>query len=253
MSMELRSPKGSSRDRHPMKLHHQDEKTPRLSSKRQHLKSMWARFFSSTQAFAFDPARMIQDRLARLIRQIRPCSFFFVSWCLGGETSGLIRGSGVCLLLFCSLKMTAAEAPSYRGLMRIPIDLVTSDGTRLEKAQYQIEVKLEAGGYVLAFSSEGHVKAIVKSVPDSDLALASASVPVVGTHYLRPSTDPIPAGEERRFSKTGKAQYEEETRDWKATLRVYKAPPDAVFFIFQTRGARRQWDHVSFKFSIVPK
>jgi hypothetical protein len=72
---------------------------------------------------------------------------------------------------------------------------------------------------------------------------------VVGTHYLRPSTDPIPTGEERRFSKTGKAQYEEETRDWKATLRVYKNAANAIFFVFQRRESSHHWSHVVFKLS----
>ena len=139
--------------------------------------------------------------------------------------------------------------PSYKGLMRIPIDLVTAEGVRLEKGTYELEVKSETTGCVLSFSSGGHVKAIVSPVSSSNPALISARIPVVGTHYLRPSNEPLPTGEERRFSKTGRAQYEEETRPWKAALRVYKTSGDAVFFVFQSRGPGRQWNRLCFKLS----
>jgi hypothetical protein len=108
----------------------------------------------------------------------------------------------------------------------------------LEKGQYELEVKPEASGNVLSFSFGGQVKAVVKPVADSDPIISSpASIPVVGTHYLRPSTEPLLTGEERRFSKTGRAQYEEETRQWKATMRVYKSPDNSVFFLFQSKGS----------------
>lgn len=169
----------------------------------------------------------------------------------------VIRGSGIrvvgrhlaFLLFTASPYLIAAEPPSYKGLMRIPIDLVTADGVRLQRGQYQLELKLEPGGYVLSFSSEGRVKAVAKPLPASDAASTSATIPLVGTHYLRPSTEPVLTGEERRFSRTGKTQYEEETRDWKATLRVYKNPAKAVFFIFQRRESSRHWDHIVFKLS----
>jgi hypothetical protein len=161
----------------------------------------------------------------------------------------VIRGCIICLLFISCLDMKAAEAPSYKGLMRIPIDLMTADGVRLEKGPYELEIRSETTGYLLSFSSGGHVKAVVKPAPSSDTILSTASSPVVGTHYLRPSTEPLLTGEERRFSKTGRTQYEEETREWRATLRVYKAPPDSVFFVFQSKGSHRRWERVTFKLS----
>ena len=161
----------------------------------------------------------------------------------------VIRGCVIFLLFISSLDMRAAETLSYKGLMRIPIDLMTAEGVRLEKGLYDLEVKFEPRGYALSFSSGGHVKAVVKPLPGSDPTLVSASIPVVGTHYLRPSTEPLLTGEERRFSKTGRTQYEEETRQWKATLRVYKTAGGTVFFVFQSKGSHRQWDRVSFRLS----
>jgi hypothetical protein len=161
-----------------------------------------------------------------------------------------IRGCVICLLLTLPLQLKASEEPSYKGLMRIPIDLMTPDGVRLEKGQYELEVKPGAGSHVLSFSSGGQVKVVVKPVADSDPVISSsASVPVVGTHYLRSSAEPLLTGEERRFSKTGRAQYEEETRQWKATLRVYKSPDDTIFFVFQSRGPHWQWSRFSFRLS----
>jgi len=188
-------------------------------------------------------------------QRIQSCTWFFVSWCLGGETSRLnvfirvIRGQLILLLFMGSFRVMAEEQPSYKGLMRIPIDLVTADGVRLDKGQYELEVKPQTDGCILSFFSGGHLIAVAKPVPESDATLASASIPVVGTHYLRSSNEPTLTGEERRFSKTGRTQYEEETRDWKATLRVYKAPPDTIFFVFQSRGAHRQWNRLNFKLS----
>jgi hypothetical protein len=164
-----------------------------------------------------------------------------------GHLGGLIRGSVLCLAFIASQTTKAGEAPSYKGLVRIPIDLITADGVRLERGQYELEVRPDVATYSLTFSSGGHVKAVVKPVPQSDTALASASIPIVGTHYLRASTEPVLTGEERRFSKTGRAQYEEETRDWKATLRVYRSQGNAVSFVFQSRGSHRHWDRLNFK------
>ena len=127
---------------------------------------------------------------------------------------------------------TGSDAEDTNRPLRLP------DGVRLEKGQYELEVKPEASGNVLSFSFGGQVKAVVKPVADSDPIISSpASIPVVGTHYLRPSTEPLLTGEERRFSKTGRAQYEEETRQWKATMRVYKSPDNSVFFLFQSKGS----------------
>src|SRR5262249_41429309 len=112
----------------------------------------------------------------------------------------------------------------------------------------ELELKVVDGGQVLAFSSAGHVNVVVKPIVDGDLAeLAAASIPVVGTHYLRSSTDPVLSGEERRFRQTRRPPYEEEIRPWRAALRVYRTSGKSVFFLFDTKGNNWQWNHVAFK------
>ena len=155
------------------------------------------------------------------------------------------------LLSLVSTRSFAADLPSYKGLMRIPVQLVTPQGTRLEIGQYELEVKPEKDDYVLTFSSAGQVKAVVKPLTDPNSELASAHIPLVGTHYLRSSTEPVLTGEERRFSKTGATQYEEENRDWKATLRVYKSSTGhAAYFLLQIRGEQGHWNRIVFRLAL---
>ena len=158
------------------------------------------------------------------------------------------------LLSLVSTRFFAADLPSYKGLMRIPVQLVTPQGTMLEIGQYELEVKPEKDDYVLTFSSAGQVKAVVKPLTDPNSELASAHTPLVGTHYLRSSTEPVLTGEERRFSKTGATQYEEENRDWKATLRVYKSSTGhAAYFLLQLRGEKGHWNRIIFRLALEKK
>jgi len=105
--------------------------------------------------------------------------------------------------------------------------------------------------YVLSFSLDGKIKANLKSSSDAESGLSSAHIPLAGTHYLRSSSEPVLTGEERRFSKTGAAQYEEEKRDWKASLRAYKSSAEGkVYFLFQVRGEQGHWNRRVFRVSL---
>jgi hypothetical protein len=157
--------------------------------------------------------------------------------------------------LFCAAIATAfafAQAPlSYKASITLPADLYTPDGVRLEKGRYETEVKLQTAGGSLTFLADHKEKAVVNGqTPRGDPAVLPATIPLMGALYLRSSADPVATAQERQFSKTGHAQYEEETRDWKAVLRSYVAAdgPD-VYFIFQLREARGQWKRVDFKLS----
>src|SRR5437867_9463697 len=102
-----------------------------------------------------------------------------------------------------------AQAPSSpKVLMRLPVDLYTADGIQLEKGQYGIEVRREKGQYELAFISEGKVKALVSGRPSTQDAIASsATIPLVGTHYLGSQGEQAMKAGNRPNSKTGRSQY----------------------------------------------
>jgi len=160
-------------------------------------------------------------------------------------------GLSAFFLLFALGQSTTTSVPSYKGSMRLPLDLVTSDGIQLSQGLYDLEVKPESTDYILIFSRAGQTKARVHSIPADDPAAASAHLPVVGTHYLRSTADPLLTAQERQSSKTGRSQYEEEDRDWKAALRTYKSSDGrTVFFVFQSRGASRQWRRVNFRLTV---
>ena len=163
-------------------------------------------------------------------------------------------GSARHILLFAllTLCLCAQATPSYRGLMRLPASLYTADGVLLEPGEYAIEVRNEKGRYTLEFLSGRRLKAHVDGELSSDDSISlSTYIPLVGTHYMRSSAEPIATAQERQFSKTGQAQYEEEKRDWKAAMRVYKSPEDQqALFIYQERVGRGNWRTVKFQMSL---
>ena len=154
-----------------------------------------------------------------------------------------------CFLLF-RLSVWAGD-PTYKGLAKIPMDLATPEGTVLEKGQYELEIKPGDQNATLQFSLQGHPKATVKAIQVEDSTLAAARIPFIGTHFLTFSADPVLTGQERQRSKTGAAQYEEEKRDWKATLRAYQSPEEGVvYFLVQLRGAGMRWNRTVFKLAL---
>ena len=160
------------------------------------------------------------------------------------------------LTLFCLAGiprgvLSAADAIRYTGTMSLPIDLLTQDGTRIEKRKYEIEVVPDGNHWTLFFLLEGKDRVAVKgNAPVGDPFNLPAVVPLVGTHYLRSSAEPLKTAQERQFSKTGLPQYAEQERDWKATVRVYRDSGESgeVFFIFQVRNADGQIVRADFKF-----
>ena len=132
--------------------------------------------------------------------------------------------------------------------MQIPVNLYTAQGIRLETGRYELEVQQQESGYALVFTTAGRISAVVKEVKEKDSAVAAAEIPLVGTHYMRSSKEPVLSAFERRMSKTGKPRYQEEARDWKAALRVYQSKTDnAVFFLFQERRPGGEWIRAHFK------
>ena len=122
--------------------------------------------------------------------------------------------------------------------MQIPVDLYTAQGIRLEAGRYELEVKQQESGYTLVFTTSGRISAVVKEVKGEDSAVAAAEIPLVGTHYMRSSNEPVLTAFERCTSRTGKPRYEEEARDWKAALRVYRSQQTMPSSLHFRRGDR---------------
>jgi len=147
-----------------------------------------------------------------------------------------MRKLGLLCVLFI-LRCVSAGAESYKGLVTLPIDLYTVEGIRLAKGKYETEIKVDKNRFILSFYSEGKTIAVIGGEEvQGDLFTLPATLPLAGTHYLRSSADPLQTAQERQFSKPGLPQYAEETRDWKAAIRVYESPTGSVFFVFQLRG-----------------
>ena len=138
--------------------------------------------------------------------------------------------------------------PSYKGTMQIPVDLYTEDGIRLKKGLYELEIKQQGTDHVLVFSAADRTQAVVKQTTGEDSGVEAAEIPLVGTHYMRSSDEPVLTAFERRMSKTGAPRYQEEIRDWKAAIRVYRSRTgDTVFFTFQERQERGRWSRSHFR------
>ncbi len=117
----------------------------------------------------------------------------------------------------------AAIPDSFQATIRVPVTLMTLEGTRIEPGRQEVAIRFHEHRWWLEFSENGQLKLRLEALPAGiGAAKANAVVPVIGTQYLRPSDEPIGTDEERHFSQTGKAQYEEEGRAWRATLRMYR-------------------------------
>ena len=113
------------------------------------------------------------------------------------------------------------SVPPFTGKVHLPLSLETSEGSRLEKGPFDLEVRAENGAYTLHFFSAGGEKAVTAEQPDQG-PQEESGYPLVGTIHLRSISDPVGTDVERHHSKTGLPQYQEESRRWDATLRMYR-------------------------------
>jgi hypothetical protein len=156
-----------------------------------------------------------------------------------------------CFLL--GLQGLGAAAESYTGSLILPGDLYTREGASLPRGKYEIKIRVDNDQYSLAFHSDGKAETVIAGEQiQGDLFKFPATIPMVGTHHLRSSADPVQTAQERQFSKTGLPQYAEETREWKATVRIYRADSGSVFVIFQMRDGSGKLKRVDFELSSNP-
>jgi len=164
-----------------------------------------------------------------------------------------MRKLGLLSCFLLGLHGLSAAAESYRGSIVLPINLYTLEGVPLPKGKHEIEIRVDQDRYSLAFHSDGKADTVITGQQiQGDLFNLPATIPIAGTHYLRSAADPMQTAQERQFSKTGLPQYAEEAREWKATLRAYKAESGSVFAIFQIRDRNGKLKRVDFELSSNP-
>ncbi len=164
--------------------------------------------------------------------------------------------AAVVVSLLAATLASAAAAPTFNGFIRLPVDLYANAGAHLEAGKYTVLVRQTAnGGYVLVFRQTdkaiGSVKGVILTGPiDND----SLDAPLIGTQYLHSSADPVGSEAERHFSKSGLPHYQEENRDWKATLRAYNARDGKeTLWFFEQRQPDGTWSHVEFVLHLNPQ
>ena len=125
--------------------------------------------------------------------------------------------------LLSSAQLLAEALPSYKGQIRLPVDLYTKEGTRIEKGQLDLEVKEEKGVLVRLLSKARGIRVSVVGSSASEGKAAQQSM------FLLLNSVPAICYRARRNRRgasvyeTGRPQYQDQIRDWKWTLRVYKS------------------------------
>lgn len=146
------------------------------------------------------------------------------------------------ILLLCLFPLGAAaqEAPpTYKGSLRLPLELQTRQGQRLAKGKVDLEVRLEPKAWLLLSQGERDLARVEGKALEGEAQDLPGAVPLVGTVFLQSSAVPLRSDFDRRYSKTGKPQYREESYDWRGTLRVHRPPSpqsQEVYFVFHERG-----------------
>ena len=164
-----------------------------------------------------------------------------------------MRRVGLLACFLCGLHSLSTAAESYKGSIILPIDLYAPKGVPVPKGKHEIEIRVDKDRYSLALHSDGKADTVITGQQiQGDLFNLPATIPIVGTHYLRSSADPVQTAQERQFSKTGLPQYAEEVREWKATVRVYKGSSGSVFMVFQIRDGSGKGKRVDFELSSNP-
>ena len=143
------------------------------------------------------------------------------------------------LLWIFPLGAAAQDAPpTYRGILRLPLELQTHQGQRMAKGKVNLEVRLEQKAWLLFSRGEQTLARVEGKVLEGETRDLPGAVPLVGTVFLQSSAVPLRSDFDRRYSKTGKPQYREESYDWRGTLRVHRPlnpRSREVYFIFHER------------------
>ncbi|MDE2963667.1 MAG: hypothetical protein OXU26_07125 [Acidobacteriota bacterium] len=154
------------------------------------------------------------------------------------------------LLWLFPLGAVAQEAPpTYKGSLRLPLELQTRQGQPVPRGKVDLEVRLEQKTWLLFSQGEQALARVEGKVLEGDAQDLPGAVPLLGTVFLQSSAVPLRSDFDRRYSKTGKPQYREESYDWRGTLRVHRPlnpRSREVYFIFHERGQDERHRRIQF-------
>ena len=92
------------------------------------------------------------------------------------------------LLWLFPLGAAAQEAPpTYRGSLRLPLELQTGQGQRLAKGKVDLEVRLEQKAWLLFSQGEQPVARVEGKVLEGEAQDLPGAVPLLGTVFLQSS------------------------------------------------------------------
>lgn len=163
---------------------------------------------------------------------------------------------GLLIFIF-PLSASAQDEPLvYKGGFHLPLELHTRQGRRLEKGKYDLEVRLGPKAWLRFSRGEQERARVEGSVLKAVEQEPAAMIPIVGTLFLQSSAVPVRSDAERRYSRTGRPQYVEESYDWRGTLRVHRSLSSQkreVYFVFHERGQDERHTRIQFTlFSTKP-
>jgi len=146
------------------------------------------------------------------------------------------------------IQLLLASIVVLSGMLRLPVELYTTGGTPLDRGVYTLELRPSG----LVFMQGNDLKTTITRAQQNPVGSSDDVTLFLGTQYLGSSAEPVLTSEERRHSKTGKALYEEEARDWSATLRAYKIAAKGQV-IFEVTSRKEKSVNVSyFQLSLRP-
>jgi len=152
---------------------------------------------------------------------------------------------------YATPRLAAADAINFTGRLALPHDLVTSDGTRLEKGNCKLQVRAEGDRYWLSFVRDGMASAELEGQVRETNFADSASVPLSGTLRMVPDKS---LGRKSGGGRRASDDWFGRPRAWNAAMRTYRSvDPNhrEVLFVFQANLAPNRWCRVEFKLLIT--
>ena len=137
------------------------------------------------------------------------------------KSMGLISILSVMFTLLLLGKGYSTEVQTYNGEIRLPIDLLTSNGTLVKSGKFNVQIRLKPEKFSLLFLKGENVIAKVPGYKLSNaenLNNAHQTIPLIGTLLLTSSK----SLEEQNIEDEKQDPYIPKF-DWRATLRAYRA------------------------------